>query len=260
MFRCRALQSANYSIACTGRKTPMYTHRYVHTYAHLTGISKRLSLPFCNRTLCMQHVSYLETTHYLIHKKNKFEVEAIYLPTLILYFLLKKHAFFISFDNSQFISFSAFTKWMHYDTFFLIAVYNNNLQQPTTTYDNNLRQQQLTTATTYNNNNLRQQLTYSNNLQELTTATTYDSNLHTATTYKNLRQQQLTTTYDSNLRQQLTTATFDSNLQQQQLTTTAATPFHHFTSIHLIQKRLSSELLQCALRIDAYPDRNAPWM
>ena len=32
------------------------------------------------------------------------------------------------------------------------------------------------------------------------------------------------------------------------------------TQIHLIQKRLSSELLHCALRIVAYPDRNAPWM
>ena len=30
--------------------------------------------------------------------------------------------------------------------------------------------------------------------------------------------------------------------------------------IHLIQNRLSSELLHCALRIVAYPDRNAPWM
>ena len=30
--------------------------------------------------------------------------------------------------------------------------------------------------------------------------------------------------------------------------------------IHLIQKRLSSELLHCALRIVAYPDCNAPWM
>ena len=31
-------------------------------------------------------------------------------------------------------------------------------------------------------------------------------------------------------------------------------------SIHLIQKRLSSELLHCTLRIVAYPDRKAPWM
>ena len=30
--------------------------------------------------------------------------------------------------------------------------------------------------------------------------------------------------------------------------------------IYLIQKRLSSELLHCVLRIVAYPDRNAPWM
>ena len=30
--------------------------------------------------------------------------------------------------------------------------------------------------------------------------------------------------------------------------------------IHLIQKRLSSELLHCALRIVVYPDRKAPWM
>ena len=29
--------------------------------------------------------------------------------------------------------------------------------------------------------------------------------------------------------------------------------------IHLIQKRLSSELLHCALRVVAYPDRKAPW-
>ena len=29
---------------------------------------------------------------------------------------------------------------------------------------------------------------------------------------------------------------------------------------HLIQKRFSSELLHCALRIVAYPDRKAPWM
>ena len=31
-------------------------------------------------------------------------------------------------------------------------------------------------------------------------------------------------------------------------------------NIHLIQKRLSSELLQCALHIVAYPDCKAPWM
>ena len=31
-------------------------------------------------------------------------------------------------------------------------------------------------------------------------------------------------------------------------------------NIHLIQKRFSSELLHCALRIVTYPDRNAPWM
>ena len=30
--------------------------------------------------------------------------------------------------------------------------------------------------------------------------------------------------------------------------------------IHLIQKWLSSELLHCALRIVAYPERKAPWM
>ena len=30
--------------------------------------------------------------------------------------------------------------------------------------------------------------------------------------------------------------------------------------IHLIHKRLSSELLHCALRIVACPDRKAPWM
>ena len=30
--------------------------------------------------------------------------------------------------------------------------------------------------------------------------------------------------------------------------------------LYLIQKRLSSELLHCALRIVAYPDRNALWM
>ena len=33
-----------------------------------------------------------------------------------------------------------------------------------------------------------------------------------------------------------------------------------YIRIHLIQKRLSSELLHCALRIVAYPDRKAPWM
>ena len=36
--------------------------------------------------------------------------------------------------------------------------------------------------------------------------------------------------------------------------------FTLLTCIHLIQKMLSSELLHCALRIVAYPDRNAPWM
>ena len=30
--------------------------------------------------------------------------------------------------------------------------------------------------------------------------------------------------------------------------------------LHLIQKRLSSELLHCAVRIVAYTDRKAPWM
>ena len=33
-----------------------------------------------------------------------------------------------------------------------------------------------------------------------------------------------------------------------------------YIRIHLIQKRLSSELLPCALRIVAYPNRKAPWM
>ena len=31
-------------------------------------------------------------------------------------------------------------------------------------------------------------------------------------------------------------------------------------TVHLIQKRLSSELLHCALCFAAYPDRKAPWM
>ena len=35
---------------------------------------------------------------------------------------------------------------------------------------------------------------------------------------------------------------------------------HSFYCLHLIQKRLSSELLHCALRIVAYPDRKAPWI
>ena len=30
--------------------------------------------------------------------------------------------------------------------------------------------------------------------------------------------------------------------------------------VHLVKKRLSSELLHCALRVVAYPDRNASWM
>ena len=34
----------------------------------------------------------------------------------------------------------------------------------------------------------------------------------------------------------------------------------HSKGIHLIQKRLSSELLHCALRIVAYPDRKTPLM
>ena len=34
----------------------------------------------------------------------------------------------------------------------------------------------------------------------------------------------------------------------------------YYLCIHLIKKRLSSELLHCALRIVAYPDRKEPWM
>ena len=35
---------------------------------------------------------------------------------------------------------------------------------------------------------------------------------------------------------------------------------HQNVNIHLIQKRLSSELLHCVLRIVAYQDCKAPWM
>ena len=34
----------------------------------------------------------------------------------------------------------------------------------------------------------------------------------------------------------------------------------YINGIYLIQKWLSSELLHCALRIVAYPDRNTQWM
>ena len=37
-----------------------------------------------------------------------------------------------------------------------------------------------------------------------------------------------------------------------------AGPLRRSMRIHLIQKRSSSELLHCALRIVAYPDRKAP--
>ena len=40
----------------------------------------------------------------------------------------------------------------------------------------------------------------------------------------------------------------------------AAFAFIKMRYIHLIQKRLSTELLHCALCIVAYPDRKAPWM
>ena len=41
---------------------------------------------------------------------------------------------------------------------------------------------------------------------------------------------------------------------------TSSANFKQHNNIHLIQKRLSTVLLHCTLRIVAYPDRKAPWM